>query len=30
MTGVVHYSLTNGVANIQLDDGKRNALSSEM
>jgi len=30
MTDLVHYSLTKGVANIQLDDGKRNAVSSEM
>ncbi|HXA46043.1 MAG TPA: crotonase/enoyl-CoA hydratase family protein [Burkholderiaceae bacterium] len=30
MADLVHYSLANGVATIQLDDGKRNALSPEM
>jgi enoyl-CoA hydratase len=30
MTDLVDYSLANGVATIQLDDGKRNALSPEM
>lgn len=30
MTDLVHYSLEDGVATIQLDDGKRNALSPEM
>lgn len=30
MTDLVQYSLANGVATIQLDDGKRNALSPEM
>jgi enoyl-CoA hydratase len=30
MADLVHYSLDNGVATIQLDDGKRNALSPEM
>jgi enoyl-CoA hydratase len=30
MTDLVKYSLANGVATIELDDGKRNALSPEM
>lgn len=30
MTEIVSYSLANGVATIQLDDGKRNAMSPEM
>ena len=30
MTSLVQYSLTDGVATITLDDGKRNALSAEM
>lgn len=30
MTDLVHYSLANGVATIQLNDGKRNALSPQM
>ena len=30
MTSLVQYSLSDGVATITLDDGKRNALSAEM
>lgn len=30
MPDLVHYRVANGVATIQLDDGKRNALSPEM
>lgn len=30
MSDLVHYSFVNGVATIQLDDGKRNALSPAM
>ncbi len=30
MTDIVHYSLANGIATVQLNDGKRNALSPQM
>src|SRR6056297_562690 len=30
MTDLIHYRLSNGIATITLDDGKRNALSVEM